>query len=86
MDTAQSGTSNGALAGQLGSSEPRRRTFGGRDPDTVAASAISKSTPTRCQARTRLYQDGQLVEEGFPVARISDHLATGSTIWLDLSD
>ena len=60
-------------------------TFHGRDPETVAASAICKVTPTKCQARTRLYRDGQLELEGFPVADISDHLGDPAvTIWLDL--
>jgi magnesium transporter len=37
--------------------------------------------------RTRVYRDGRLVEQGFPVDRISDHLADGdTTIWLDLRD
>jgi magnesium transporter len=84
-DTSK-GTSNGALGGQLGSSTPVERTFHGSDPGTVAEAAISTSTPTRCQARTRLYRNGQLVEEGFPVAHISDHLADGDTVWLDLRD
>jgi magnesium transporter len=62
-------------------------TFHGNDPDTVAESAICGSTPTRCQARTRLYRNGRLAGEGFPVSQISDHLADGSvTVWLDLRD
>ena len=53
----------------------------------AAASAICQISPTRCQARTRLYRDGRLELEGFPVAGISDHLADESvTIWLDLRD
>jgi magnesium transporter len=59
----------------------------GRDPDTAAASAICKVTPTSCQARTRLYRDGRLELEGFPVSEISDHLTDEAvTIWLDLRD
>jgi magnesium transporter len=59
----------------------------GRDPDTAAASAICKVTPTGCQARTRLYRDGRLELEGFPVSEISDHLTDEAvTIWLDLRD
>jgi hypothetical protein len=51
----------------------------------AAASSICQISPTRCQARTRLYRDGKLELEGFPVADISDYLADGSvTIWLDL--
>ena len=62
-------------------------TFHGRDPDTVAASTVCEVTPTRCQARTRLYRDGRLELEGFPVAEISDHLTDEAvTIWLDLRD
>ena len=61
-------------------------TFLGRDPEGVAAQAISHQSPTDCQARTRLYQGGQLTLEGFPVAEISDHLAAdeSAVVWLDL--
>ena len=42
-------------------------------------------TPTRCPAHTRAYRKGELVEEGFDVERISDHLARpGVVVWLDL--
>ena len=78
---------DGALGGRLGApATPRLQTFHGSDPDTVAASAICHTTPTKCQARTRLYRNGILVSEGFPVADISDHLADGAVIWLDLRD
>jgi magnesium transporter len=71
-------------AAQPGSTDDR--TFHGRDPDTVAA-AISASTPTRCQARTRLYRNGTLELEGFPVAEISDRLREpDAVVWLDLRD
>jgi magnesium transporter len=87
MESAQSGTSNGALGGQLGSPVPRESTFHGSDPHTVAEAAICQISSTRCQARTRLYRDGELVDQGFPVERISDHLVDGkSMIWLDLRD
>jgi magnesium transporter len=60
-------------------------TFLGRDPRGVAAQSIAHDTPTACQARTRLYQGGQLTREGFPVAQISDFLADESAVvWLDL--
>ncbi len=63
------------------------RTFHGRDPAAVAESTICNTTPTKCQARTRLYRNGALVIEGFPVAEISDYLADDSVvIWLDLRD
>jgi magnesium transporter len=53
--------------------------------EMAAASSICRISPTRCQARTRLYRDGTLELEGFPVADISDYLVDGSvTIWLDL--
>ncbi len=59
----------------------------GSSPDPVAAAAICKQTPTKCQARTRLYRNGVMVSEGFPVDDISDHLADGAvTVWLDLLD
>jgi hypothetical protein len=52
---------------------------------TTAASALSDSTPAKCQTRTRLYRDGTLELEGFPVAEISDHITDESvTVWLDL--
>ena len=73
--------------GVLGNRPPVAETFHGRDPDTVATSAICTFSPTKCQARTRLYRDGILEREGFPVAEISDHLADEAvTIWLDLRD
>jgi magnesium transporter len=79
--------SNGALGGQLGSPEPVETMFHGSDPETVAAECISRDTPTRCQARTRLYTGGRLVEQGFAIERISDVLAEpGSVVWLDLRD
>ena len=62
-------------------------TFRGADPDTTAASAICESTPTKCQARTRLYRNGVLEAEGFPVDKISDYLEDDSAVvWLDLRD
>jgi magnesium transporter len=40
---------------------------------------------TTCVAHTRAYRGGELVEEGFDVARVSDHLdVEGTTVWLDL--
>ena len=66
---------------------PGGRTFRGRDPDTLVASAISADTPTKCQARTRLYRNGALEAEGFAVSAISDKLAEPDTVvWLDLRD
>jgi hypothetical protein len=77
----------GAGSGVLGALPTAGQTLHGQDPELVAASSICQVSPTRCQARTRLYRDGRLELEGFPVADISDHLAEGSvTIWLDLRD
>jgi magnesium transporter len=62
-------------------------TFDGTDPDKVLSSALAKSTPTKCQARTRLYRRGKLELEGFPVDDISEYLKDDSAvIWLDLRD
>ena len=77
----------GSAGGVLGARPLMARTFHGSDPDTVAASAICEVTPTRCQARTRLYRDGRLVDQGFAVERISDHLEDPrAMVWLDLRD
>ena len=75
------GTSGGADGARLRVTE----TFHGRDPETVAAPAICRVTPTKCQARTRLYRGGQLELEGFPVSDISDYIDDPAvTVWLDL--
>jgi hypothetical protein len=51
---------------------------GSLSQEMAAASSICQISPTGCQARTRLYRDGKLELEGFPVADISDHLSDGS--------
>jgi len=54
---------------------------------SVIAAAESVDTG-RCESgvRTRLYRDGSLVKENFPVDEISDHLEddTDCVVWLDL--
>jgi magnesium transporter len=86
MNSPQSGTAT-VSTGVLRARPPQAQTFHGNDPDTVASAAISGDTPTKCQARTRLYRHGRLELEGFPVAEISDHLADEDVlIWLDLRD
>jgi magnesium transporter len=76
-----------AGSGVLGARPRPGQTFRGRDPQTVATSALCEVSPAGCQARTPLYRDGRLALEGFPVADISDHLADESvTVWLDLRD
>lgn len=86
--TAGTDSQDGAASGGvLGTRPILDKTFGGRDPGAVASSAISLATPTKCQARTRLYREGKLELEGFPVAEISDYLADPAvTVWLDLRD
>jgi magnesium transporter len=75
----------GTGGGVLGARAQPGQTFHGRDPDSLAASAICQVSPTRCPARTRLYRNGTLELEGFPVADISEYLPDESvTIWLDL--
>ena len=86
MNSPQSGTAT-VSAGVLRARPPQAQTFRGNDPDTVASTAICRDTPTKCQARTRLYRHGRLELEGFPVVEISDHLAEeDALIWLDLRD
>ena len=56
-------------------------------PDDGAARTLCSSTPTKCAARTRLYREGAVASEGFPVAQISDYLGeAGTMVWLDLFD
>jgi magnesium transporter len=73
-------------SGVIGTKQETPVTFHGRDPDTVAPTAICTDGTTKCQARTRLYRDGALAAEGFPIAEISDFLAAddSAVIWLDL--
>lgn len=60
------------------------------DPDTAEppAASVSIGIPPRCPTRTRLWRAGRLVEEGFAIADISDHLERhdDALIWLDLND
>jgi magnesium transporter len=78
---------DGTSGGAPGARPPVTETFHGSDPETVAASAICRVTPTKCQARTRLYRHGNLELEGFPVADISDYIGDPAvTVWLDLRD
>jgi magnesium transporter len=53
--------------------------------DDPSAASVCSSTPTSCQARTRVYKGGKLLAEGFPVDDISEYLKDESAyIWLDL--
>jgi magnesium transporter len=58
------------------------------DPQTAGPPAASVSTaqPPRCPTRTRMYQSGRLLAEGFPAEEISDRLAgqPDGVVWLDL--
>jgi len=49
--------------------------------------ACLASNGTTCVAHTRAYRGGAVVEEGFDVAQVSDHLEqAGTVVWLDLQD
>jgi magnesium transporter len=49
------------------------------------ASPANNAARPRAPARTRLYRDGALALEGFPVEDISEYLAeAGTVVWLDL--
>jgi magnesium transporter len=51
----------------------------------MAAPACRAPSGTTCVAHTRAYRRGELVEEGFDVAEVSEHLAQQDTVvWLDL--
>ena len=51
----------------------------------MSAPACRAPSGTTCVAHTRLYRGGELVEEGFDVALVSDHLSQEDTVvWLDL--
>src|SRR4030095_7511834 len=79
---AVTGSSETAARDDL--STPGRR----GDPELAApapAPSVCRDTPTRAQARTRLYRAGQLVAEGFPAVDISDHLAEpDNVVWWSL--
>ncbi|MGA8454689.1 MAG: hypothetical protein WB800_04765 [Streptosporangiaceae bacterium] len=74
--TVQAGDSSPGIAGGA----EKRTTFHGTDPDNAAEATICKPTPTGCQARTRLYRNGTLELEGFPIADISEHLRDPATV------
>ncbi|HVB45492.1 MAG TPA: magnesium transporter CorA family protein [Streptosporangiaceae bacterium] len=64
-----------------------QETYRDNGRSAAAAATISESTPTRCQARTRLYRDGKLAAQGFPVDDISEYLKEdAAVVWLDLLD
>jgi magnesium transporter len=73
-------------SGVIGTKRITTVTFHGRDPETATPAAICASSPTQCQARTRLYQGGKLAAEGFPPSQISEQLAGDESafVWLDL--
>jgi magnesium transporter len=75
-----------AAGGGLRARPAGGRTFAGRHPDAAARAALTDDAEPRCPARTRAWRYGTLVAEGFPVARLSDHLDDdpGTVVWLDL--
>src|SRR5215470_13940105 len=86
-ETGTVAEAGGTPGGALDARHTKTETFHGRDPATVAPSAICHDTPTKCQARSRLYRNGRLELEGFPVADISDYVNDETaTVWLDLRD
>jgi magnesium transporter len=60
------------------------------DPHTPGpeAASVTHAVPPRCPTRTRLYQAGELLEEGFPAELLSQRLAgdPAAVAWLDLYD
>lgn len=47
--------------------------------------ACAAPSPTGCDAHTRVWRDGELLEHGVPVAELSHYLAApGTFVWLDL--
>ena len=91
QDQAAEGSPTGLAAEGAGGLRARPadgETFTGGHPDAAARSALTLDTPTRCPARTRAWRGGELIEEGFPVARLSDHLDEdpATVVWLDLHD
>jgi magnesium transporter len=64
--------------------EETARTAGATE--TPIHPSVCRGHETMATARTRLYHEGALVEEGFPVAEISDRLEQdGTIVWLDLA-
>ncbi|MGZ6793451.1 MAG: magnesium transporter CorA family protein [Mycobacteriales bacterium] len=52
---------------------------------TTSVTTCRAKNGTTCQAHTRAYREGRLVDEGFDVAQVSDHLdVEGTVVWLDL--
>ncbi len=79
--TADGATPSSRVASERSDPDPQPEPA---DPGNAWA-AVCTQTPTVCRARTRLYRNGVLEAEGFPVAQVSDHLAVeGVTVWLDL--
>jgi magnesium transporter len=86
-ETGTLAQAGGTPGGALDARHTEPKTFHGRDPETVAAPTICQVSPTKCQARTRLYRNGRLELQGFPVADISDYITDKAvTVWLDLRD
>src|SRR5216683_4820178 len=53
----------------------------------IGAGARAASPILAVMHRTRLYRNGVLAAEGFPVAEVSDHLADPSAVvWFDLCE
>jgi magnesium transporter len=79
-----------SLAGSAGMTTPPQPRPAPGDTETggPAAPSVSTATPPLCPSRTRLYREGDLLEEGFPPEQISERLAAApdTVVWLDLLD
>ena len=69
QDPGQPREPGGTSGGALGARPVTAQTFHGSDPDTVATSAICDVTPTKCQARTRLYRGLQVQRRSFELRK-----------------
>src|SRR3954471_61278 len=60
------------------------------DPQTPGppAPSVSAAVPPACPTRTRLYRDGELLDEGSPAEHLSERMAADerAVVWLDLHD
>ncbi|GAA3455465.1 magnesium transporter CorA family protein [Dactylosporangium matsuzakiense] len=60
------------------------------DPQTPGppAPSVTRAVPPKCPTRTRLYRDGELLDEGFPAEQLSERLRDDphAVAWLDLYD
>jgi len=76
LSPVEGGTAGRARTSSKMTTEGPKTDSGSEPPDRGHAwAAVCTQTPTVCTARTRLYRNGLLEAEGFPVAQVSGHLA-----------